>query len=519
MSLKRISIISLAVAFFAFAGAFALTFEEYKQQQMQGFQKFKEERDREFSQYLKQQWSEFKGEPAEEQIKEPKPVVFPEADPKPKVDEDIQQGKPVEVKPVPKLVRPPEPEPVKLPPPVTVRPEPKAEPKAEPKVQDEPVFDEPVQKPAEKPVQAEKKGTKLEFSYFATPVTLRYDEALKVRLEGKPSSDTIAEYFTDLAVAEYPLTLKSLKDYRKSMSLNDWGYLTLIDKMAAEIAPSDTEKQLLTWFFLIKSGYDVRIGYKDMNVYLLVPSNVSLFGVSFFTFSSQKYYAINPEGPSGNIGSVYTYKKKYPNADNKLDFTVRTYPVLKPLLAKKSLKFKYDGKEYDVDVLVNKSTGAYFQYYPQSDVKVYATSEVPNWVSSTLLKRMREIIDGKSEKEAVNMILRFCQTAFDYKRDPEHFGREKFLFPEETLIYRYSDCEDRSILFSYMVRALVGLDVVLLDYPGHIATAVKFNEKVSGANLNIGGDKYTICDPTFINANIGREMAEFKNTTPKVIRF
>ena len=42
--------------------------------------------------------------------------------------------------------------------------------------------------------------------------------------------------------------------------------------------------------------------------------------------------------------------------------------------------------------------------------------------------------------------------------------------------YPYCDCEDRSVLYSYLVRNLLKLDVVLLDYPNHIATAVCFNE-------------------------------------------
>jgi hypothetical protein len=111
------------------------------------------------------------------------------------------------------------------------------------------------------------------------------------------------------------------------------------------------------------------------------------------------------------------------------------------------------------------------------------------------------------------------QTAFEYKTDPEQFGREKPLFPDETLFYPFSDCEDRAILFAYLVRHMLGLDVVALDYPGHIATAVMFSTDIAGDSIVFHGKKYIICDPTYVNADVGASMPEFKNVKPNVIVF
>lgn len=61
----------------------------------------------------------------------------------------------------------------------------------------------------------------------------------------------------------------------------------------------------------------------------------------------------------------------------------------------------------------------------------------------------------------------------------DQFGREKYFFAEETLFYPLSDCEDRAIFFAILIRNLLGLDVIGLDYPGHIATAVHFSNDVS----------------------------------------
>ena len=65
----------------------------------------------------------------------------------------------------------------------------------------------------------------------------------------------------------------------------------------------------------------------------------------------------------------------------------------------------------------------------------------------------------------------------------------------------------------------MGLDVVFLDYPNHIATAVHFNGEVGGDYLMVDGKRYTVCDPTYIGASIGMTMPQFKTVPAKVLKY
>jgi len=67
------------------------------------------------------------------------------------------------------------------------------------------------------------------------------------------------------------------------------------------------------------------------------------------------------------------------------------------------------------------------------------------------------------------------------------------------------------------VKELLEIDVIGLKYPGHIATAVKFNDSVKGESIDYQGETYTICDPTYINAQVGIAMPEYKNINPEGI--
>jgi hypothetical protein len=53
------------------------------------------------------------------------------------------------------------------------------------------------------------------------------------------------------------------------------------------------------------------------------------------------------------------------------------------------------------------------------------------------------------------------------------------------------------------------LDIAGIEYDGHIATAVKFSNNVAGDYFTFKGEKYTVCDPTFINAPIGMTMPQY----------
>ena len=128
-------------------------------------------------------------------------------------------------------------------------------------------------------------------------------------------------------------------------------------------------------------------------------------------------------------------------------------------------------------------------------------------------------VQGKKQSEAANILINFVQTAFDYKTDGDQFGYEKPFFVDELFYYPYSDCEDRAVLYSYLVRTLMGLDVVLLEYPNHMATAVCFDENIDGDYITVSGKKYIICDPTYIGASIGLAMSQFKNVAAKVLKY
>jgi hypothetical protein len=303
-----------------------------------------------------------------------------------------------------------------------------------------------------------------------------------------------------------------------ALQLNDWGYAVMINKLAQLIYPaSDNARVLFNWFVLTKSGYKSRVAYNERDVFILIPSFQRLYDVTYFTLGGERYYAVSFDGIARIPGQVYTYDGQYPDASKSMDMVIHNQAVSDRDMQTRPLSFEYGGKRYDIEAKYSRSQIDFLETYPQLDLEVYFDSEVAETTESALLQQLATAIKNMDEQQALNFLLRFVQTSFKYKTDDMQFGEENYLFPEETIYYPYSDCEDRSVFFAWLVRRLLGLEVVGLNYPGHVATAVHMTEAPQGDAVTFDGKQFVVADPTYINARLGMTMPEYRHAVPEVI--
>ncbi|MEA1918924.1 MAG: hypothetical protein U9N52_03705, partial [Campylobacterota bacterium] len=177
------------------------------------------------------------------------------------------------------------------------------------------------------------------------------------------------------------------------------------------------------------------------------------------------------------------------------------------------LEFRYRGQKFSLHVNYNQNLIDFMSTYPQADYDSYFNAPLDHESTQSLIKALKPIVDGKAASEAINILLFFVQHAFTYQVDQAQFGREKVMFAQETLYYKKSDCEDRAVLFAYIVKNLLGYDVVGIKYSDHMATAVAV--PIKGDALNIASSRYVIADPTYINASVGTSMPKYKNVKPE----
>ena len=354
------------------------------------------------------------------------------------------------------------------------------------------------------------------FNYLDTKQFLPYLDDLHISLNGTMDFEAIANYWNLISQKDYLYFVQGLMRRKIELQLNDWGYYALVRSIGRQISGEDqNEERLFTWFILNQSGYRARVGYINNQVYLVMPTKSIIYRTTYFKVDDLFYYVM--DAPVNATMSLHVYEKDYPDAKNVLELNITKPLQISENIAYRDLSFRYMGQDYTLKIAYSASSIQLFEYYPLTDLDVFFKAPPSEIAAKSLKENLAPLVADKSETEAVGLLLRFVQKAFDYQVDQAQFGREKTFFIEETLHYPYADCEDRSILFAYLVKELVGLKVVGLDYPGHVTTAVRFSESVEGNNITHQGDKYLICDPTYINAGIGRAMDTYKNLQAKVI--
>lgn len=514
--LKTVVILSTLFTTNGFANDPDKEYQEWLKKYKKEYQTFVDEHDQDFANFLKDNWVETHVNSAKKRDEKPKPTSLPIAKAKPVVDK-----KPVNValKPVPKSKEAP------------IRPVPTT-PKA--KQPDEtkpisPVVKTPVTRPTvPKPI---KKSTADQFNFTQGSSVTKFvwlgNTIIMPRLDVKPlkvrnfNSQAVSDTWMTMAKTSFKEAVSALANAKTELLLDDWGQaIFTYSYIAAHKRLTDSDQRLYSWFYLVKQGFDTRVSYKDANLYLMLAVTQPLYGRKYFTMDEKRFYFVDLASKAPvDIGSVYTYNKQHNSASSSFDIDLSMVPVQSQNNAKRILETRISGKDVVIKAGYNKEYVEFLDFYPQLDMKHYFNAELPFETKRELLSQLRAELMGKSELESLNFLLRFVQTGLKYQTDQEQFNYENYLVVSETIHYPYADCEDRSVLFAYLVKNLLGNQVVGVQYDGHIATAVKMQSQMQGDSYRINGETFWVADPTYINANVGSVMPQFKNKSAKFVVF
>lgn len=382
----------------------------------------------------------------------------------------------------------------------------------------------PAPVPQPKPVspireQEEQKAT-FAVDYFNLKCSVRLDEKNRFRLGGVDNK-SVAAAWKELSGKNYDNAIRDLLELRIRYDLCDWSYLLLLDEVGQQFCGKGTnEAVMLTAYLYCQSGYKMRLATDNKRLYMLYASRHDIYDKVFFVVGGDTFYVYGSTMPN----SLYICDSAFPS-ESSLSLIVGKEQKFGTSM---SPERKLASKKYsnvNVSIVENKTLMDFYSTYPTSKLgeniltrwAMYANTPICQMTRDRLYPELKRILAGKSTLQQVSMILDWVQTAFVYEYDDKVWGGDRAFFPDETLYYPYCDCEDRSILFSRIVRDLLGLKVALLYYPGHLAAAVCFNENVNGDYIVIEGKKFVITDPTYIGAPVGATMPGMDNKVAKVI--
>ncbi len=432
-----------------------------KKKMVKDFEDFRDKAIAEYVEFVRRAWEEFNSEPAipvPEELPVP-PIVMPHED-----RLEPRKDRPFIID--------------ELMPPLPVAPQP-----------------QPVVEIKEIPMVEEKM---VYFTFFGTNAKVRFDVGDKVIVKGV-DENAVADAIERMARKTHDNMLFDCLRLRKELRLSDWAYLQMLVAVAKNIHyGDDNSAALLVAYLYMQSGYKVRIGANEGRLYMLFACEGLIYNRNQFTVGGCNYYGIE-ELPA----RMHICEASWEN-EKKLSLVVNA-----------GQRFAFEGSEercitskdypgVSAKVMVNKNLMSFYDTYPTSMLgndemtrwALYANTGLDENTRKGLYPVLQNHIAGLSEVEAVDRLLNFVQTGLVYGYDNEIWGEDRVFFAEESLFYPYCDCEDRSVLFSRLVRDLLGLDVALVMVPGHMLTAVNLKTEVKGAHTTYNGKKFIFCEPT-----------------------
>ena len=530
-------------------------YEEWLQQQHQEYKQFLSEQDKAFLKFLKKEWTSVRVDTTAVSPIDNKPRRIPLVDdPPPETPQagESPQKEPPREQPSPPATDRPFPEAdstVEMNPPVkagepqpsddsdsslresgTQVPDDMEEVTGELETiedeQQEPPSESPSPKnpPPENPSPREEAETatlnrEASLSFFGVSTTVPYGSASTPILEGAPDKSSIRRFWKTMGTGPYRPTLDVLQKQREELGLSDWGYYLYLKDLGAQIYDdaSSNERILWTWFMMIKSGYAARVGYRGSEVLLMLPVDQKIFGHPQIYIDGQRYYLM----VESMNGSLRTYKEQHAEANGVLRLDEGSPPALEATPKRRTVAFTFQDKRYKLEVAYNPATVDYLRAYPNVELEVLMGAGVSSEAQASFKEALQPLVTDRPPRASMNLLLKFAQFATDYKRDQDHFGEERYLFPEESLATDYSDCEDRAVLLAYLTRTLLDREVVGLKWSRHVALAVRAGDGLAviedDRTVTVHGEAYIIADPTYIGSSLGMEMPIIENQSPEII--
>lgn len=310
---------------------------------------------------------------------------------------------------------------------------------------------------------------------------------------------------------------EALTPKMQELGLNDYlAYEFLCAYMDSKFpGVASSPKYSAVHYMLANMGFNARIAVatKSGEPIILIPAEQKLYGVTYMTLNGTNFYVLgNRDAKIAGQPLATCDLPKGASSGKKFDMHIQGLN-----LPRKDRKFNVKFGDMQLSGVLNENLMPVVYRYPQMNTGGYAKSCLDQELRDDLVRQVKEQLGSKDQLTATNDLLKFVQSGFEYATDDEFHGFEKPYFLEENFYYPKNDCEDRAILYTYLLWNALSTDNQLIAFPGHESASVSIpGATISGVSYEHNGKRYYISDPTFIGANTGMCMRRYETTAPTI---
>ncbi len=358
--------------------------------------------------------------------------------------------------------------------------------------------------------------------FLGDTLSPRLPSALFARL---PSAD--AEHYKalhdNMLRSNYAPLIAYLDGYCAERRACDWCRYMLVRAVSEAAIPDSqcNERIALQIFLLERMGFDARAAQQGRRLVMLLPFDGVVYERGYINIADKRFY-IFEYGSAPNGYQPIALSDTTPRRPLSIEIGAGIDSPYTTLISL-PLWSKYLGEE--ISVPISTARIELMRQYPTTEKGPFHRAEIPAPIRNTLLPLLARHISTMSQLDAAEYLLGLVQHGFKFTSDSDLFGRHKQMTVEESLFYGRNNCKDRTLIYSWLVGELLGLRTVLVDYQvdprvesvGHVACGVEFSNNVAGSFITHHGARFTICDPSYIDAPVGHPMPRYARWPMKVV--
>jgi hypothetical protein len=308
----------------------------------------------------------------------------------------------------------------------------------------------------------------IEVPFYSATLTLPVVPGMPLTIPEKLSTAFVQRAYSHFEACEYEPFLKKIGDYRRGMGLSDWHFFEIVARTSTRMFPSESAcfAVLFQWFVMRKSGIDARVFFSESKIWLHAPAPDVEFGFYIIEQDGKRLVNLSAWRDHEKMEQVNAILPPVPPDGAAMDMSMQIQQLphmVSNQTIDRLIEFTHSGETLRVSVRLNRDYLAMMDDYPYYSQSHYFQVGLSPEAESSLLPALEALMADMT--------------------------------PEQTLYHSYSDCEDRSALFFYLVRKLVQVPAIVLDFQTHVGVALAL-PGVPGEYIEYAGRKFTYCEPT-----------------------
>ena len=350
--------------------------------------------------------------------------------------------------------------------------------------------------------------------FLGDTLHLQLPDALLGRLK-ECDAEHYNQLHRNMLHANYAPLIAQLDAYCATRRACDWCRYLLVRAVSEAVLPvtMSNERIALQIFLLERMGFDARAAQQGKQLVMLLPFDDTIYERGYISIGQQRFYIFSYSSATNDyvpIAPTDTSPRRPLSIEIGAGFdSQHTTTIPLPLWS------KYLGEA--VAVPISSARIELMRQYPTTEKAPFHRAEIPAALCDTLLPILARHIAQMSQLDAAEFLLGLVQHGFEYTSDSDLFGRHKQMTVEESLFYGRNNCKDRTLIYSWLIDELLGLQTILVDYQidtriesvGHVACGVEFSDNVAGTFITHRGRRFTICDPSYVDAPVGCPMPRY----------